>query len=277
VGTCTPSAGELNGVGCHLLDLRDPGEPFTVADWARRAEATLEDLGARGVTAILVGGTGLYVSAVLDGLALDGGAPDPRRRAERDALSETPDGLASLAGELQTRDPDGAAGIDLRNRRRVVRALELVDARGSVAAARRRGPGRAATVVGLDAPPDIHRALVAARSEAMLRSGALQREVDCALAGGVTPAALDAAGIGYREALAVRDGGLSVDQAVAELTRRTLRYARAQRTWFRRDPRVRWLQRGAAPADTLVDEVLDAIHQDARPWERLPRGRRYTG
>jgi tRNA dimethylallyltransferase len=256
VGTCTPTPEELRGVPCHLLGVRDIDEHFSVADWARLARAVLDALAERGTTAILVGGTGLYVSAAIDGLALDGGAPQPALRRERDALSGTPDGLARLAGELRARDPHGASTIDLRNPRRVVRALELVDARGSIAAARRRGPGRPATLIGLDAPPDVHRALVAARAEAMFRAAALEREVESALARGASAAALDAAGIGYREAIAVREGRLSRDQAVADVTRRTLRYARAQRTWFRRDPRVRWHHRGAGPVEALLDDLL---------------------
>ncbi len=267
VGTCAPTPADLAGVPCHLIDLREPGEPFTVADWARAAAPVLDGLAARGATAIVVGGTGLYVSAVVDGLELRGGRPDPEQRARRDALSETPDGLLELSAELMARDPEGAAGLDLRNRRRVVRALELVDAAGSVAAARCRRGARAAALIGLDAAPDLHRRLVAERSSRMLGSGALRSEIDSALAAGVTEAALDAAGIGYREALAVRRGRIDVDQAVAELTRRTLRYAKAQRTWFRRDPRIRWFVRGEEPVQALVSEVLDAVHQDAGAGE----------
>jgi len=137
-----------------------------------------------------------------------------------------------------------------------------------VAAARRRHPARAASWVGLDAPHALHTALVEARSRHMFESGELLAEVDSALSDGVSPTALDAAGIGYREALAVRAGRIDVDQAIAVTVRRTLRYAKAQRTWFRRDPRIRWLQRGEAPVESLVDDALtgisDALHQDAR-------------
>lgn len=267
VGTCAPTPEELRGVVCHLLDLRDPGEPFTVADWAARAIPLLDELAARGRTAVLVGGSGLYVSAALDGLALAGGPPDPELRRHRDALAATGEGLGALVAELCRRDPDGAAGLDLDNPRRVVRALELVDALGSVAAARRRHPPRAALRVGLEAPRLLHDALIEARARRMLESGAILREVDWALGSGVPPAVLDAAGIGYREALAVRDGRATVEQAVAETTRRTRRYAKAQRTWFRRDRAIRWVVRGAAPVETLVDEVIDALHQDARAGE----------
>lgn len=258
VGTCAPTPEELGEVPCHLLDCCEPGERFTVADWASRAAPLLDQLAARAVTAVLVGGTGLYVSAAVDGLEL-GAPPDPEVRRARDALSETSDGLQGLAAELAARDPDGAREIDLRNRRRVVRALELVDAAGSVAAGRRRGPGRAALQVGLDASPELHRRLIVARSERMLRSGALQREVAAVLAAGVSEAALDRAGIGYREALALRAGRLDLDEAVTALTLRTLRYAKAQRTWFRRDPRIRWLRCDEGDADALAGAVLGMV------------------
>ena len=111
-------------------------------------------------------------------------------------------------------------------------------------------------MVGLDAPAPLHRELVEERSSRLLRSGSLLAEIDSALAAGIPEAALDAAGIGYREALAVRSRRVDVDQAVAELTRRTLRYAKAQRTWFRRDPRIRWLQRDRGPVEAFVPEVL---------------------
>src|SRR5262249_37559289 len=150
----------------------------------------------------------------LDGLRLEGAPPDPVRRAGRDAVAASPGGLAALASELRLRDPAGAAAVDLRNPRRGVRALGLVAAAGSVAAARGRGPAREATVIGLDAPPPLHRRLVAERSARLLRSGALAAELESALAAGVSEAALDAAGIGYREALALRAGRYGLDEAV---------------------------------------------------------------
>lgn len=204
----------------------------------------------------------MYVAAILDGLELGGGAPDPEVRRRRDALSESDPGLSALVEELRVRDPAGAATVDVRNRRRVVRALELVDALGSVAAGRRRGTGRPATVIGLDASAEVLRELVAARAAAMFGSGDLEREVESAIASGIPPAALEAAGIGYGEALAVRAGRLSVEAAVAEVTVRTMRYAKAQRTWFRRDARIHWLRRDGEPAEALVERALAIVARE---------------
>lgn len=275
VGTCTPTPEELQGVPCHLLALRDPGEPFSVADWLDAAQRTLADLLARTVQPVLCGGTGLYVSALVDGLDLAGVPADPDRRAERSALAAEPGGLDRLATELLARDPGAAAHVDLRNPRRVVRALEILDARGApLSAARgRRSQPLPATLIALDVPRALHDEWIAARSRAMFETGAILDEVHSALGRGITRDALESAGIGYREALAVIDGRVTPEQGASLVTQRTRRYAKAQRTWFRRDPRTRWLRRDGGPVDRQVDEVLDAFREDARAGQRLPGGR----
>jgi tRNA dimethylallyltransferase len=242
VGTNRPGPEDLEGVPCHLLGITDPGAPFSVADWLAAARACLASLDLRGMRPIVVGGTGLYVRALLDGLELDGAPPDPARRATLNASAASPEGLAALAGELRRRDPEGAAGIDLRNPRRVVRATEIVEARGSLAGRGRTGATRPSVRIGLDAAPDLHRGWIVERARAMLAGGLLE-ETAAALARGVPPEALGASGIGYREALAVLDGRLSETAAAAEIVRRTARYAKAQRTWFRADRSVVWLHR----------------------------------
>jgi tRNA dimethylallyltransferase len=275
VATCAPTPDQLRGVACHLLALHDPGAPFNVAQWVDAARAVLASLETRRLQPILVGGTGLYVSALVDGLDLGGRVPpDPYRRAERNAIAAQPGGLEGLGAELQQRDPEAAAGTDLRNSRRVVRALEILDAQGPPL---QRARGRTAPVptvlVGLDAARDLHDALIETRSRAMFETGSLLEEVHSALGRGVSRDALESAGIGYREALAVIDGQVTTEQAAGLVAQRTRRYAKAQRTWFRHDPRIRWLERGAGPVESLVDEVLDALREDARAGQRLP-GRR---
>ena len=214
---------------------------------------------------VLCGGTGLYVQALVDGLDLARVPADPQRRAERTAIAGEAGGLERLAGELRARDPDAAAQLDLRNPRRVIRAQEILDARGApLRQARGRAGGVSATLVALDVPRALHDEWIEARSRRMLETGALLEEVHSALGRGITRDALDSAGIGYREALAVIDGRVTVEQAAALVAQRTRRYAKAQRTWFRRDPRIRWLQRDAGPVDRIVDEVVDALREDAR-------------
>ena len=256
VGTNRPGPEDLEGVPCHLLGITDPGAPFSVADWLTAARACLASLDLRGMRPIVVGGTGLYVRALLDGLELDGAPPDPARRATLNASAASPEGLVALAGELRRRDPEGAAGIDLRNPRRVVRATEIVEACGSLAARGRTGATRPSVRIGLDAAPDLHRGWIAERARAMLAGGLLE-ETAAALARGVPPEALGASGIGYREALAVLDGRLSETAAAAEIVRRTARYAKAQRTWFRADRSVVWLHRERG--DDLDELVTRAV------------------
>jgi tRNA dimethylallyltransferase len=256
VGTNRPGPEDLEGVPCHLLGITDPGAPFSVADWLTAARACLASLDLRGMRPIVVGGTGLYVRALLDGLELDGAPPDPGRRATLNARAASPEGLAALAGELRRRDPEGTAGIDLRNPRRVVRATEIVEACGSLAARGRTGATRPSVRIGLDAAPDLHRGWIAERARAMLAGGLLE-ETAAALASGVPPEALGASGIGYREALAVLDGRLSETAAAAEIVRRTARYAKAQRTWFRADRSVVWLhQERGDDLDELVTRAV---------------------
>jgi tRNA dimethylallyltransferase len=256
VGTNRPGPEDLEGVPCHLLGITDPGAPFSVADWLAAARACLASLDLRGTRPIVVGGTGLYVRALLDGLELDGAPPDPGRRATLNARAASPEGLAAMADELRRRDPEGAAGIDLRNPRRVVRATEIVEACGSLAGRGRTGATRPSVRIGLDAAPDLHRGWIAERARAMLAGGLLE-ETAAALARGVPPEALGASGIGYREALAVLDGRLSETAAAAEIVRRTARYAKAQRTWFRADRSVVWLHRERG--DDLDELVTRAV------------------
>ena len=256
VGTNAPVAEELAGVPCHLLGIVDPGAGFSVADWLSAALVCLADLDRRGVRPIVVGGTGLYVRALLDGLDLDGGAPDPARRAALNARAASPEGLAALAAELQRHDPEGAASIDLRNPRRVVRAIEIVQARGSLSARRRGGPTRPSVRIGLDVAADRHRRWITERAQAMLRGGLIE-ETRVALRDGVAAEVLDGCGIGYREAFDVLAGRASEATAAAAIVRRTLRYAKTQRTWFRADRDTVWLYReGDDDLDEMVTKAL---------------------
>ena len=258
IGTNAPTAEDLEGVPCHLLGIADPGAPFSVADWLAAAQRCLADLDSRGVLPIVVGGTGLYVRALIDGLDLEGAAPDPARRAALNSQAGSPEGLAGLAAELRRRDPEGAAAIDLRNPRRVVRALEIVEDRGSLGA---RGGGAAlpSVRIGLDAPAELHRRWIADRARRMMEGGLLD-ETAAALRRGVSAEALDGAGIGYREAKEVLDGRITKAGACAAIVRRTLRHAKAQRTWFRADRRVAWLRRETdGDLDDMTLRAMEAL------------------
>jgi tRNA dimethylallyltransferase len=258
VGTCAPTAEELRGVPCHLLDEADPGETYTVAHWLARAAPLVDRLHAEGVLPIVVGGTGLYVTALVDGYDLGSAPPDPSLRSERTERAATAAGLEELAAELSRRDPDAVATVDTRNPRRLIRALEILDANaGPLRAARGSTPRRAAWI-GLDAPGELHAEWIQRRCAAMFAGGAIVDEVSAALARGCGADALGDCGIGYAEALAVHEGRITVEEAVTATVRRTLRYARSQRSYFRRDARVQWLSAAAAP-DALLRDALALI------------------
>ncbi|MFI5287307.1 MAG: tRNA (adenosine(37)-N6)-dimethylallyltransferase MiaA [Candidatus Dormibacteria bacterium] len=274
VGTCAPRPSELHGVRCHLLDLCDPGETFTVADWLMAARRSLERLDRAGTRAVVAGGTGLYVTALIDGFDLAQVPPDPVRRADRSELAATPEGLETLAAELRRRDPAGAPQIDQRNPRRVIRALEILDAKGgSVIAARKRGTPRPAVMIGLDVARPVHARWIEHRIAGMFDSGGIQDEVRWLLGRGLDRAVIGSCGIGYSEALDLIEGHIDLEAAMQATMRRTLRYARAQRTWFRRDNRISWFRPDLVRFDQLVAEVLDLVGAaDAEP--RMGEGAR---
>jgi tRNA dimethylallyltransferase len=260
VGTCTPTPDELSGVRCDLIDLCDPGEPFTVADWLVAARVCLDRLDGSGTRAVVAGGTGLYVTALVDGFDLARVPPDPARRADRTESASMPGGLEALSAELRTRDPEGAATIDQRNPRRVIRALEILDAKGgSLRTAQRQVSPRDAVMIGLDVAPPVHARWIEHRIAAMFDSGGIQDEVRRLLRRGLDRQVIVGCGIGYGEALDLVEGHLDLEAAMQATTRRTLRYAHAQRTWFRRDARLSWLRPDLVSFDQLLEETLRLV------------------
>lgn len=260
VGTCAPGPSELKGVRCNLLDLSDPGEPFSVADWLTAARLCLDRLDRSGARAVVAGGTGLYVTALVDGFDLARVPPDPARRADRSELAATAEGLAALAAELLSRDPEGAAAIDRRNPRRVIRALEILDAKGgSLRDAQQRALPREAVMVGLDVARPVHTRWIEHRIAAMFDSGGIQQELRWLLGRGLDRPAIVGCGIGYGEALDLIEGHIGIEAAMQATMRRTLRYARAQRTWFRRDARLVWFRPDLVNFEQLVDGVLHLV------------------
>jgi tRNA dimethylallyltransferase len=250
VGTCAASAAELRGVTCHLQRFVPVGGGFTVADWLAAARPLIRQLAEQGETVVLAGGTGLYVRALLEGYRL-AAPPVAERRAALEAVAASPGGLERLGATLAERNPSVAERIDLRNPRRVIRALEALDGDGPGHGTAAEATPIPATVVALDADRELHRRWVRARAERMVLSGALVEETRTALGAGIDRAALERCGIGYREALAMLEGRLTPEDAVDAVERRTLRYAKAQRTFFRALPGVYWLD----ASDPLADQA----------------------
>ena len=234
VGTAKPTPDERAAVRHHLLDLADPAEPFSVAEWRAEADRALADIAARGGRALLVGGTGLYLRALVDDLDLPGRWPEVRAELESE-----PD-TAALHARLAEADPLAAGRMVPTNRRRVVRALEVTLGSGRPFSS--FGPGLDAyppvdvSQIGLRPPLDVLDRRIAERVHDMAAAGFVE-EVR-GLLGRLGPTAGQA--LGYREVAAALEAGTSVDEALEETVRRTRTFARRQLRWFRRDPRISW-------------------------------------
>jgi tRNA dimethylallyltransferase len=253
VGTATPTAAEQARVRHHLIDLVEPTEAFTVGEFQRRARAALADIRARGKTPVLVGGTGLYLRSVIDDLELPGQFPDAVAELEKEARTET------LHARLATLDPVGAARMEPNNRRRVLRALEVTLGSGRPFSS--FGPGMehyAPTPfvqIALRWPREIINERIEARYERQLAEGFLD-EVKVLAERGPSVTATQA--LGYRELLEHIDGGCSLGGAIEAAIVRTRRFARRQDRWFRRDPRLIWVDMPTTVGDVIAawDDVL---------------------
>jgi tRNA dimethylallyltransferase len=262
IGTAKPDAAARASVPHHLLDQVWPNEPYSVAVWVERARSHVLEIAGRGRLPVVVGGTGLYVAALVDGhdYAAQAWSPQVRRRLadELDA-----DGLESLAARLLDVDPEGGARTDLRNPRRVLRALERAEAPdGGLIPTAVPYPGRVA-MVGLDRPRDVLYRRIDVRARWLFVEGGLLDEVTRLMLAGYGPELRPMTGHGYGEAARYLAGEWSLDRAIEITARRTRQYAKRQLSWFRRDPRVDWLPAGEREGDEadLVRAVVERATQ----------------
>ena len=238
IGTAKVTAEQRARVRHHCLDLVDPDQPFSVAEYAGYAGEALASIAKRGAVALLVGGTGFYLRSVARGLAVDELPWDAEVRASVEARLAA-EGLPALVGELRRLAPTRAAAVDLRNSRRVVRAVEIARLRGDAPLPEPRGYRRPVLWLGLQVEPPVLRERIRARARAQFDAGLVDETR--ALAARFDPSLPSFSGIGYAEALAVLEGRMTPEEAIAEDARRNLLFARRQATWFRREPDVRWL------------------------------------
>jgi tRNA dimethylallyltransferase len=255
IGTAKPDAAVRAEVPHHLLDLVEPDEPFSVAQWVAMARELIGEIGERGRFPMLVGGTGLYIEALLAGHDYERQPWSPEHRAALLARLET-EGLARLAAELRRAAPSVAAQTDLRNPRRVLRTLERFQGGEDAMPKGRRYTGRLA-LLGLSRPPAVLARRIDQRARAMFERDGLLDEVRDLLDRGHGPELRPMTGHGYREAARHLAGEWSLGQAIEVTATRTRQYAKRQRTWFRREPRIMWLVAGSEEADApdLVDEA----------------------
>ncbi|MGZ3588523.1 MAG: tRNA (adenosine(37)-N6)-dimethylallyltransferase MiaA [Candidatus Limnocylindrales bacterium] len=254
IGTAKATAADRARVPHHGLDLVDPDELFNAADFQRYAYEVLPGIAARGRLAMLVGGTGLYVRTVARGLPLDTGQADPGLRVELEARLAA-DGLQALAAELRRTAPVIAASTDLANSRRVVRALERARLVGDRLPEPPRGYPAPVTWLGLALHPAENRRRIVERANAQFQAGLEAEAVGLRTRFGVHPRAFSA--FGYYEALALADGVITREEALRRTIDRTAGYARRQRTWFRTEAGISWLEAAADP----LPAALAATHR----------------
>jgi tRNA dimethylallyltransferase len=252
IGTAKLTPAERRGIPHHQLDVLDVDEDASVADYQRGARADLAAIDARGARAVAVGGSGLYVRALLDRMDFPGTDPDVRARLEERVEAE---GSRALHAELERVDPVAAAGIGPRNARRIVRALEVVRLTGRPYSASlpQHVYEVPALQIGLDCDRAVLDARIEARVEHMWEAG-LVDEVRALAAHGIGRTASRA--VGYAEVLALLRGDLGASEARAAVAAGTRRLARKQMGWFGRDPRVHWLD---ARDPSLVGRALDLV------------------
>lgn len=256
IGTAKVGAADRARVPHRGLDLLDPDGVFTVADFVRHARDVLTEVAAGGGVALLVGGTGLYLRAVARGLDTEALPSDlaVRARLEADLLR---DGLSALVERLEATAPGLASRVDLANKRRVVRAMEIAELQGDVDLPVPRGYDGRVAWLGLHLDPAEHARRIAARARGQFDAGLVDEARG--LRERFDPGLPAFSAIGYREAWSVIDGELSREAAIELDGQRNMAFAKRQRTWFRSEPGIEWLDAAAPDLETRALEIVRPI------------------
>ena len=253
VGTAKLSEDERRGIPHHLLDVWPVTRTATAADYQALCRGVVAAVQDRGAVPVLVGGSGLYLRAALDDLQFPG--TDPELRAALEAELER-DGPLALHARLRGLDPAAAARMEPTNGRRTVRALEVVTLTGSMPGELTSyGEHVPTTWIGVDRPDLAER--IELRVDRMLEGG-LVEEVERLVGEGLREGVTASRALGYAQVLGVLDGRWDLATARDRTVTATRRFARRQRAWFRRDPRVHWLE----PGDDLLKRALDVVSTD---------------
>ena len=266
IGTAAPTAEEMEGVPHHMIAVADPAEQWSAARYAQATIPIVEDILARGKRPILVGGTGLWLDAVVKGHGFAGGcAGGAVRKVLQDRLDR--EGIGPLLEELRQADPEAAERLHPADTKRILRALEVYRETGKTISAhnaetRDLPPRYDAVWIGLQFRDRADmKALIDRRVDKMVGAGLLD-EVRSLLQRGLPRDATALQAIGYKEFLGVLDGTASEDEAIAEVKLRSRQYAKRQLTWLRRNPDIRWIwwekERDFARALQISTEILAA-------------------
>ncbi|MGC8863342.1 MAG: tRNA (adenosine(37)-N6)-dimethylallyltransferase MiaA [Armatimonadota bacterium] len=264
IGTAKPTAEERARARFHLIDVADPARPFSAGEYQRLAQEAIEDVVSRNPPAIVVGGSGLYVRAAVDGLGM---WIPPRNDELRRKLMEEARvyGKEHVHAKLARIDPESARRIHPNNLKRVIRVLEIYEATRTPASvvfeldSKRARAYPQARFFGLTMSREALYARIEQRVDAMIAAG-LVDEVSALLSRGVNPDLPSMQGLGYKEIAGYLSGNYGIEDAVALLKKNTRRFAKRQLTWFRADPRVRWIDvQGltAAEVSNIIQGELD--------------------
>lgn len=256
IATAKPTPEEQARAPHHLIDVVAPDEELTLAEYQQRAYAAIDDIFARGKIPLLVGGTGLYIRAVVEGYNIPRVPPNPARRAELEQLP-----APELYARLQELDPEIAPTMLPNNTRRIIRALEVIEATGAKMSDQqtRHPPPFSVTQIGLQLPRPLLYARVDARIEKMMQAG-LVDEVRGLVERGYAFTLPSMTGLGYREIGAYLRGEISLDDAVQLLKSNTRKFIRHQANWFRpTDARIHWFDLSVQDYAAIREFVRDAL------------------
>ena len=261
IGTAKPTEEEMQGVPHHMIDVAEPDEDFSVSRYCCLASPIVDDIVARGKTAIIAGGTGLYMDSLIQGNAF---APFPstgvREKLEAQADSE---GMEFMLNWLRSVDPESAARLHLSDRKRIIRALEVYLETGQTITEHNRKtqqipPKYTPLWLGLDFADraELYRR-IDTRVDLMLEMGLIS-EIQGLLAIGIPPRCTAMQAIGYKEFVAALHGEETIAQAAEEVKKSSRHYAKRQLTWFRRNPKLHWLKRQTGEKN---EEILSIARQ----------------
>ena len=263
IGTAKITKEEMQGVPHHLIDIKEPWETFSVAEFKRLADEAIADIQDRGKLPIIVGGTGFYINSVLYEYHFGEADTDEAYRAELEQYAEA-HGNEALWSILQEKDPDSAAKLHSNDTKRVIRALEVLHVTGIPASERQSTVDKQtmrynAVYIALNMPREVLYDRINRRVDIMIQDG-LEAEVRTALANGVAQDALSMTSIGYRQMIQYFNEEISFDRAVELIKRDTRHFAKRQLTWFRHDPNIQWVDKWGKTDEQVEAELLAIVH-----------------
>ena len=255
IGTAKPTLEERERVTHHLIDVTDPDDTWNLAKYSDAALNVIHDIHGRGKVAFLVGGTGQYLRAILEGWTPPPSAESPRLREKLEAIAAN-EGYDALYRQLQEVDPASAERIDPRNVRRVVRALEVFETTGKPASSQREKnpPSFEILRIGLTLPRSELYQRLDQRIDLMIEAGWIE-EVQVLIASGISPGLPSLSAIGYAQLAAYLCGEMDLDSAIVEIRRLSRQFVRRQGNWFKaEDPEIQWFE-----AVSGVEEQISAV------------------